>query len=217
MIQAVELKMKTKRPIQLDTRLASTFLDVALETVGEHYNGLGEGVLSTVDAELQPHSTWLRIFSHKPLLEVVTFVPPASKEVFNTRSNPYSEWMFASFDKRINVYLIGESAVIDDPQAVASIEASLEARSYLKQDNKRLPRPIAIKTTVDCLELSIPDQSILLQYGSLALTEYIEHVLETRKTTKVACDSDSRSRTGSLNGSPYITRKTKSPPQIASL
>lgn len=128
-------------------------LEVAIEIVGGHSNGLGEGMVTTIDGELKAHSFWHRTYSKEPLLDVVTLVDRCSKEVRNLEGNSFTEWTFVGMDKILSIHLVGTSRVLerlDELEGVGLLNDSIlnwEVHSVHHRSS------FAIQTRVNSLEI----------------------------------------------------------------
>lgn len=149
-------------------------LDVALEIVGCHSNGLGEGVIITIDESLLPTSSWLRTYSSSPLLDVVSLVEPDAKELSNLKRNSFTEWMFTGIDRSVCVRLLGSSRVLERIEDLD--DTDLIGNAVLKWDArvKFYRSPFAVHTTVNTLEIEVPEKSLFCEYDRAAIQTFME-------------------------------------------
>lgn len=74
----------------------------------------GMAVLTTANAEGQPHATWMNTLVGTRLEEVITATAPHTLKVANLTTNSRVEWMFASPSQETLVYLEGRARIIED-------------------------------------------------------------------------------------------------------
>lgn len=174
----------------------SGLLEVAMEIVGGHSNGLGEGVLTTIDDTLRAHSSWHRTYSAKPMLDVVALVAlvdRGSRESRNLDGNPFTEWMFAGMDRSVCVHLVGSSRVLENLDELE--DTGLSGDSVMKWEARSMFRgnPFAIHTRVSTVEVEIPERAFYKEFGREEIQGYVQALLQDRGASRlgVALDKES--------------------------
>ncbi|EDY84634.1 hypothetical protein VDG1235_4266 [Verrucomicrobiia bacterium DG1235] len=160
-------------------------LEVALEIVGGHSNGLGEGMVTTIDGELKAHSSWHRTYSKEPLLDVVTLVDRGSKEARNLKSNSFTEWTFVGMDKSLSIHLVGTSRILEQLDELG--DASLLNDSLLKWEVCSMFHryPFAIQTRVSSLELEYSGDPHCREFGRDEVLGYVQGRLRARCASRI--------------------------------
>lgn len=160
-------------------------LEVAMEIVGGHSNGLGEGMVTTIDGELKAHSSWHRTYSKQPLLDVVALVDTGSKEARNLERNPFTEWTFSEISKNVSIHLVGTSSVLrqlDDFGGANLLNDSLlkwEARSMFHRS------PLVMHTRVSSLEVEFSGDPRCEEFGRDEILDYVQERLRARDASRV--------------------------------
>lgn len=160
-------------------------LEVAMEIVGGHSNGLGEGMVTTIDGALKAHSSWHRTFSKQPLLDVVALVGRGSKEARNLERNSFTEWTFAEMNKSVSIHLVGTSRVseqlkdLGDENLLNDSVLTWEARLMFNRS------PFAIQTRVSSLEVEFSGDPRYEEFGRDEILEYVQGRLRARDASRV--------------------------------
>lgn len=159
-------------------------LEVAMEIVGGHSNGLGEGMVTTIDGEMKAHSSWHRTYNKEPLLDVVTLVDRGSKEARNLERNAFTEWTFVGIDKSVSIHLVGTSRVLERLDELG--DARLLNDSLLKWEARSMfhRSPFAILTRVSSLEVEFSGDPRCEEFGRDEIREYVQGRLRARDASR---------------------------------
>ena len=102
---------------------------------------VGDGglcLLSTADAEGQPHATWMNAHVLEGLVEIVAVTAPNTDKVANVRANPRAEWMFSSSSMETVIYLSGPTEIVTDPDKAEALWHAVprKSKAYFRQYSK---------------------------------------------------------------------------------
>ncbi len=144
-------------------------------------DGRHPSVLTTVDERRRPQARWMATVSFDEFPCIYCLTAPKSRKLDQLARNPYVNWMFSNADLTLVLNLSGQAEAVQEVAVTKHIWKAIEDKSHAYFLNNFTERPgvMAIRTTVDRIECSIPHANL---HWELPLGTLKPQLVKTERT-----------------------------------